>query len=539
MTIFKKEKGLTLVVIFLSLFVTCLTIVETLFLARLVDFLTAKQIQINQIYFYLGFFALVGLGIVLFYWINGIIKNKLKVQIEKHLRSKYLLKILNLKLSIREENSQKQEFYLLTKALEQYLEEYLMNFFNVLTALLTTLSILITITVLAPITISYILPLLLGAVLIPMLFNKKSQEIGEIMNVLFEIPQSKDLMYLEKLLSQSYSGNNQTLINLFANDFKTNYAPKIKLMGKKYSSYMFFTSSITVLYYVLTVSLSIVVMILQPTWISYSVLALILIKANSIKDQTGLVMRTLVSMISTKQIIKNTQNELKLENLGNYQKAIKDSNYFESLNVSNLNLGYDDLTVFENLNLQINKGDKILITGASGSGKSTLLKFLTNLKLKYSAENILLDKKTGTIEEFAQKLFVMGNENIFLQENILNNLTMLDNNKEELAKNLLNKLDLSHINLTNDLESSVKEFSQGEGQRLMIIKALLTDKPILIFDETLSNLDTKVAKKVLEVFKETEKTIIVVSHTTKEEEAKLFNKHWKIEEGKLYENEMK
>lgn len=191
----------------------------------------------------------------------------------------------------------------------------------------------------------------------------------------------------------------------------------------------------------------------------------------------------------------------------------------EIIKLTDVSVSFDNKNVIRNFSFEINDKDKISIMGDSGSGKSTLL-------------NIIL----GIIRPNKGKVFYKGEEvNRFNVENLRNNIAWLPQNvniafesvddfiKQPFSykrnKEITPKKD--HVNFLiqrflldkNIVSRKMSDISVGEKQRLLIIRALLLNRPILLFDEPTASLDRKSKKEICNyLFDELDLTIISVSH---------------------------
>jgi len=168
-----------------------------------------------------------------------------------------------------------------------------------------------------------------------------------------------------------------------------------------------------------------------------------------------------------------------------------------------------DISVLQNINLKINKGELISLTGPSGSGKSTLLHIIA-----------LLDKPTSGEVFFKKKSFSKSNEKekdlvrkkgisiIYQQNNLLSDFTAIENVIIPLvnngyswneAKNKAVKT-LSLVKLSNRLNHFPSELSGGEQQRVAVARALITEPDLILADEPTGNLDRKTANDIFSLF---------------------------------------
>ena len=200
--------------------------------------------------------------------------------------------------------------------------------------------------------------------------------------------------------------------------------------------------------------------------------------------------------------------------------------------------------LIENLELSINKKDKIIILGESGSGKSTLLDILTGL-IKPDSGSIRLDNiKINRVNLRAyQKKISLITQNIFLEEGtVLKNITNTNKNSDVNFDHLKRCCEIAEIgNFIAKHRDKYKMYishngtnlSGGQKQRIAIARALYKNSDILVFDETTSEIDTKIEEKILSNFSRyaSNKTIIFVTHKVRK--MKFFNKKFILINNKL------
>lgn len=186
------------------------------------------------------------------------------------------------------------------------------------------------------------------------------------------------------------------------------------------------------------------------------------------------------------------------------------------------------------VNLHINEGEFIAITGKSGSGKTTLLRILAGLesangKVLVDGKPWLEDKKSLAIQK-RNIGFVFQDYALFENMNVLQNLLYVNKDKN-LAFKLLEMTDLK--NLVNRYPNSL---SGGQKQRLSICRALMNKPKLLLLDEPLSALDPKMRNSlqndILALHKEFKTTTIMISHEPREI-YKLSNRVILLEDGKI------
>jgi len=177
-----------------------------------------------------------------------------------------------------------------------------------------------------------------------------------------------------------------------------------------------------------------------------------------------------------------------------------------------------------NVNLVINRGDFMSITGKSGSGKSTLMHMLGLLDTPTSGELILNGKNTKGMNE--KELARIRNSEIgfvFQTFNLLQRTTVLENvilpltyskvpkeKHEEMALEVIKQVNLEHR-----LNNRSNELSGGERQRVAIARALINNPSLILADEPTGNLDSKTGDEIEKIFLDLNKkgrTIVLVTH---------------------------
>lgn len=181
---------------------------------------------------------------------------------------------------------------------------------------------------------------------------------------------------------------------------------------------------------------------------------------------------------------------------------------------------YDE--VLNNITFKIKEGHHILLNGPSGCGKSTICKILTreneiNSGDVFLGEYNLKDLTISTIRK--NILYISQNEELFtgsIKENILVNRDIDENIFHKICEiceidKIVSKKGLRFESL---VEPFSKNLSGGEKQRLILARGLLKDANILILDEALSEVDSKLESKIIKNIKEyfKDKTIIYISH---------------------------
>ncbi|MBE6719566.1 MAG: amino acid ABC transporter ATP-binding protein [Ruminococcaceae bacterium] len=177
----------------------------------------------------------------------------------------------------------------------------------------------------------------------------------------------------------------------------------------------------------------------------------------------------------------------------------------------------------DGVDLEIDRGEVVVIIGPSGSGKSTVLRSLNLLEIPTSGSIIfdgddLTDPKLD-INKHRQKMgMVFQHFNLFPHMTVLKNLTiapvkLLGKSKEEAEKKAHELLE--RVGLGDRADSYPSQLSGGQKQRVAIVRALCMEPEVMLFDEPTSALDPEMVGEVLQVMKnlaDEGMTMVVVTH---------------------------
>ena len=197
------------------------------------------------------------------------------------------------------------------------------------------------------------------------------------------------------------------------------------------------------------------------------------------------------------------------------------------LKIENLTKEYktkvEDIKIFSNINLTIDKGDLISIQGKSGSGKTTLLNILGLLDTKYDGKVEFFNQSSyKSLEKlraknigFVFQFHYLLPEFTALENVMLPALAMKESSKNEIRKRAIELLKL--VDLEDRINFYPNELSGGQKQRVAIARALINNPSIVLADEPTGNLDEENSKKINDLFiklnKENAQTIILVTHS--------------------------
>lgn len=179
--------------------------------------------------------------------------------------------------------------------------------------------------------------------------------------------------------------------------------------------------------------------------------------------------------------------------------------------------------VLRNINLEISKGEVIVICGPSGAGKSTLLRTINKLEPIDDGEIIvdgmyLSDPKTDLTALRAEIGMVFQHFNLYPHKTAIKNITLAPRKVRGLSKaqaaERAEKL-LEKVGLTHRRDAFPVQLSGGEQQRVAIARSLAMEPKIMLFDEPTSALDPELINEVLDVMISLAKegmTMVVVTH---------------------------
>lgn len=184
---------------------------------------------------------------------------------------------------------------------------------------------------------------------------------------------------------------------------------------------------------------------------------------------------------------------------------------------------FGDLHVLKGINLNVNKGEVMVILGPSGSGKSTLLRSINLLEVPTSG-HIYFDDVDITAKKIDRNRVRQRVGMVFQAFNLFPHMTVLGNVTLALLKVLKMKKDeavkigtdlLIRVGLRDKINSYPNQLSGGQKQRVAIARALAMNPEVMLFDEVTSALDPELVKEVLDVMKDLAKsgmTMLVVTH---------------------------
>ena len=193
------------------------------------------------------------------------------------------------------------------------------------------------------------------------------------------------------------------------------------------------------------------------------------------------------------------------------------------IEIKNLNKWYGDFHVLKDINLNVKKGEIIVVCGPSGSGKSTLIRCINYLE-QFQEGQIFVDgielvddvKKIKAIRE--EVAMVFQHFNLFPHLTILDNLTLAPIWVKKMPKKDAVELAMKYlerVGIADQADKYPNQLSGGQQQRVAIARSLCKNPRIMLFDEPTSALDPEMVSEVLDVMIELAKegrTMVCVTH---------------------------
>jgi polar amino acid transport system ATP-binding protein len=193
------------------------------------------------------------------------------------------------------------------------------------------------------------------------------------------------------------------------------------------------------------------------------------------------------------------------------------------ISYKNVNKWYGELHVLNSINLEVEKGEVIVVCGPSGSGKSTLIRCINRLEPIQEGELIVdgmkvHDKKTNMTKIRAEIGFVFQSFNLYPHMTALENTTIAPIKVRGISKaeaEKLGKETLIRVGLGDRINHHPAQLSGGQQQRVAIARGLTMQPKIMLFDEPTSALDPEMIHEVLDVMRDLAKegmTMMAVTH---------------------------
>lgn len=209
--------------------------------------------------------------------------------------------------------------------------------------------------------------------------------------------------------------------------------------------------------------------------------------------------------------------DIQEENLGKIDNFINGNIEFKNVNYS-----YNKCSnVLDNINFVIKKGDKVCLKGPSGTGKSTICHILERY-IEPSSGQVFINNKNildYSIQTIRENIIYIGQHDNLYTDTIKNNILFFNESNDFFDKvckichieNIVNKKPLRY---ESGIDNECSNISGGEKQRIMLARALMTNRDILILDEALSETDMDLERKIINNIRKEfpAKTVVYISH---------------------------
>ena len=262
-----------------------------------------------------------------------------------------------------------------------------------------------------------------------------------------------------------------------------------------------------------------------PVENSIALFGAIIFAFQKILSQSQIIYSNYVKIKFTKNSAVDVLKIFEIEKFGQEKFSEESISFDKNIEIKNGFYKYKNskVNIFENLNLNIKKGDSVFIEGDSGKGKTSLLNILSGLTNLTKGE-VLIDNRLlneNVVQSWFEKIFYLSqNPHLFddtIEANVVLNNEIIDQVKLKESLNIsgLEKfIEQGKLDKEKNIGESGKRISGGQRQRIIIARAIYANKNVLIFDEATNALDEKseeeIFEKLINYFKN--KTLIVVSH---------------------------
>tara|TARA_B110000495_G_C22946144_1_gene553883 strand:- start:378 stop:1124 length:747 start_codon:yes stop_codon:yes gene_type:complete len=193
------------------------------------------------------------------------------------------------------------------------------------------------------------------------------------------------------------------------------------------------------------------------------------------------------------------------------------------ISFNTVNKWYGDFHVLRNIDLQVKKGERIVICGPSGSGKSTLIRCINRLEEHQQGtiivDDIELTDDVKNIDSIRLEVgMVFQSFNLFPHMTVLENLIIGQHLVRRLPKRDAEEVAMTYLERVKIADQAIKypgQLSGGQQQRVAIARSLCMKPKIMLFDEVTSALDPEMVKEVLDVMVDLAQegmTMLVVTH---------------------------
>ncbi|MBO6233548.1 MAG: ABC-F type ribosomal protection protein [Clostridia bacterium] len=216
-------------------------------------------------------------------------------------------------------------------------------------------------------------------------------------------------------------------------------------------------------------------------------------KASKIMKSSKVIEKRIEKSLEEKTgLLKNidSTNTLKLIPLISNKKSL--------IFAKNLQVRYNNKTIFDPISFEVDNGDRVAIIGKNGTGKSSILKIILGEEIQYNGEfKIANDLKISYISQTTENL--KGNLKHFVQEHKVD---------ESIFKAMLVKMGFSQL----DFDTNIQDMSEGQKKKVLIAKSISEQANIYIWDEPLNYIDILTRIQIEEAILKYKPTLVFVEH---------------------------
>ncbi|WP_406614558.1 ATP-binding cassette domain-containing protein [Mycoplasma corogypsi] len=541
--LFKKYKFLFIFLLVSSLLYAAALIGSSYLFQNLITMLKQTN-QSNELFINLGIYLGVFLAQLILGFSVSFLLNFTYFKLERRLSfSLFKDDITNKNIVKSYKIDSHTKVYALTKAMESNALSNGVAFMSFFNSILAIAAITAFLAVVAPLTLLYITPLAIFAIVVPLFFKRASNRYGDSL----QTTQLKPYQYNRDALKalKTYRLNSpDKLLKWYEHKFQSFQETYVKDLAKKHIP-ITFSGELT--YYTVFLLIILFTMLVTAKY-DVGVISIVLMSAKNLADKGVTAAKEFYALNNSSKITKKTYLDLNtivdeeqpntnlLDQRLEFPHSFKSYDLFiHDYNIYNL--------AFKNIRLSIKKGQKILIQGNSGTGKSLLLKMLSGLTYNHFPEieiyrnDQLINHQDLEYYNLYNDFYYLTSDTKFIEEPLLYNISFGDKLQEKRAKFLCHSFGLKMLDLQKTVNPNALEFSQGQMQRLGIVQALCSNKKFLIFDESFSNIDAENTSLILQYLSFCDDlTIIMVSNTVTKDDIKYFDHVYELKNGGLHEN---
>lgn len=238
----------------------------------------------------------------------------------------------------------------------------------------------------------------------------------------------------------------------------------------------------------------------------------------------------IISMSSIAVLLDTFDHNLKHDDVTREYK-IDD---FNTISFDHSDLGYDDYEnpVLFDVDIEINKNEKVLIVGASGAGKSTILKTLRQ-SIRPKNKTVLLDGKDIfkiNASDYYRLFSTIDQIGFIFSGTIKENITLFRDFGDHKINEVLKQVGLEELDVNEMLKNDGANLSGGQRARLLLARALCLDSSVILCDEILASLPSETAQDIEYDILKQDSTIVNISHIIFKEHLELYDKIYLVED---------